>query len=100
MHNMDSLIIAAGVLDDAESIGTDVKDILVNVIPPIFGAWFTLYVWGNSKSFVKTVAAALASGAIWWGIANMETLRDKSGETVKDASAQVLMVDVQLREQL
>ncbi|MCX4673671.1 hypothetical protein OG453_44760 [Streptomyces sp. NBC_01381] len=97
---MESLVMAAGVLDDVKSIGTDFNDILVNVAPPIAGALFTLYIWGQTKSPLKAFVAAVMAGAIWWGIANMETLRDKTGEDLdrKDnASAQVLVVDV--REQ-
>ncbi|MFD4482803.1 hypothetical protein ACFWPU_42780 [Streptomyces sp. NPDC058471] len=96
MHNMDSLIVAAGVLDDVTSLGGDVNDILVNVAPPIAGALFVLYVWGQTKSPLKALVAAVMAGAIWWGIANMETLRDKTGEDI-DQSGPVLVVPVQER---
>ncbi|MGW7068845.1 hypothetical protein ACWGII_38005 [Streptomyces sp. NPDC054855] len=93
MHN---IVIAAGVLGDVKDIGTDVKGLLVNVAPPIAGALFVLYVWGQTKSPLKALVAAVMAGAIWWGIANMETLRDKTGEDL-DRSSPVLVVPVQER---
>lgn len=94
---MNSIVMAAGVLDDVTSLGGDVNDILVNVAPPIAGAAFVLYVWGQTKSPLKALVATVMAGAIWWGIANMETLRDKTGEDIDSASAHVLVVPVQER---
>ncbi|MGW7276631.1 hypothetical protein ACWGH5_39825 [Streptomyces sp. NPDC054864] len=93
---MNNLVMAAGVLDDVKSIGSDVSGLLVNVAPPIAGAVFVLYIWGQTKSPLKALFAAVMAGAIWWGIANMETLRDKTGEDL-DRSSHVLVVPVQER---
>ncbi|MGW1364742.1 hypothetical protein ACWCQP_45970 [Streptomyces chartreusis] len=79
--------VAAGVLGDFKLIGADVQDILVTVLPPIFGAAFVLWVWGNSKSPLKTFVACIAAAAIWWGIANMDVLRDKTGEDINRDAA-------------
>ncbi|MGW4994939.1 hypothetical protein ACWEQ3_46440 [Streptomyces mirabilis] len=86
------IVMAAGVLGDFKLISADVKDILVNLLPPIFGAAFVLWVWGNTKSPLKTFVACIAAGAIWWGIANMDILRDKTGEDInRDKTAAAVM---------
>lgn len=74
------IVMAAGILGDFKLISADVKDILVNVLPPIGGAAFVLWTWGNTKSPLKTLMACVFAGAIWWGITNMGILRDKTGE--------------------
>ncbi|MFH8736829.1 hypothetical protein [Streptomyces sp. NPDC017964] len=93
---MNHLVMAAGILGDVKLISADLKDIFVNLLPPVFGAAFVLWTWGHSKSPLKTFVACIAAGAIWWGIANMDLLRDKTGEDINQdkASAAVLHVPV------
>ncbi|MFI5634701.1 hypothetical protein ACIA8E_36205 [Streptomyces sp. NPDC051664] len=87
------MVTAAGVLGDFKLISGDVKDILVNVLPPIGGAAFVLWTWGNTKSPLKTLLACVFAGAIWWGITNMSILRDKTGEDLnRDARTAVVVV--------
>ncbi|MFJ2774700.1 hypothetical protein [Streptomyces sp. NPDC087300] len=93
MDSMTTLVTAAGILGDAKGIGTDVKDLLINVATPLAGVIFALWVWGNTKSAVKTLVATVMAGAIWWGVANMDALRDKTGEDLDgQAAAQVLVL--------
>jgi hypothetical protein len=88
------IVMAAGILGDFKLISTDVRDILVNWLPPIGGAAFVLWTWGNTKSPLKALLACVFAGAIWWGITNMSVLRDKTGEDLNrdDKAAAVVVV--------
>jgi hypothetical protein len=88
---MINLVMAASVIDDSKRLIGDLKYILTDLVPPVFGAAFVLWTWGTSKSPVKTFVACLAAGAIWWGIANMDVLRDKTGKDIKGGSAQLIV---------
>ncbi|MFG2437878.1 hypothetical protein [Streptomyces sp. NPDC048508] len=88
---MNNVMMAAGILDDSERLIGDIKNILQNLLPPVIGAAFVLWTWMNSKSPVKTFVACIAAGAIWWGILNMGTLRDKTGEDINGGSSQLVV---------
>ncbi|MFJ3699640.1 hypothetical protein ACIPW9_36900 [Streptomyces sp. NPDC090052] len=93
---MTHAVLAAGVLGDIRTIGASVKDILINVIVPLLGIIFVAVSWSKSKSAVTALVACLAAAALWWGVSNLATLRDKTGEdlnpTGKSQSAVVHVV--------
>ncbi|MFD5025032.1 hypothetical protein [Streptomyces sp. NPDC058373] len=77
----------AGVIEGTKLLVVDVNEILTVLLPPLVGAGFALFVWLTTKSLVKGFLACIAAGAIWWGIANMDFLRDEVGEDIDRTGA-------------
>ncbi|MEU2959099.1 hypothetical protein WN979_31080 (plasmid) [Streptomyces albidoflavus] len=72
----------AGILDGTKLLVADLNEILTVLLPPLIGAGFAFFIWVTTKSLVKGFLACIAAGAIWWGIANMDFLRDEVGEDI------------------
>ncbi|WUH72117.1 hypothetical protein OHB13_38435 (plasmid) [Streptomyces sp. NBC_00440] len=73
-------VLAAGELGDIRTLGANLKDILINVIVPLMCIAFVVWSWFKTKSAVTALVACVAAGAVWWGVTNLATLRDKTGE--------------------
>ncbi|MFI0212417.1 hypothetical protein G3I34_04240 [Streptomyces sp. SID8014] len=72
----------AGVIDGTKLLVADLNEILTGLLPPLVGTAFVIFVWVSTKSLVKAFLACIAAGAIWWGISNMDFLRDEVGEDI------------------
>ena len=72
----------AGVIDGTKLLIIYLNDFLTELLPPLVGTAFVIFVWVSTKSLVKAFLACIAAGAIWWGISNMDFLRDEVGEDI------------------
>lgn len=81
------VVLAAGVLGDLTTLGNNLKALGINVVLPLMGLYFVIWTWGKTKSVVAALVACIAAGAIWWGVSNMATLRDKTGQDINNPTS-------------
>ncbi|MEU7205420.1 hypothetical protein [Streptomyces sp. NPDC045470] len=86
MTSLD-LVQLAGILDDAETLGTRIKTLLVGVVLGVMYLVSVAMTWGQTKSVLKTVVVAVGGAAVLAIVANVTVLRDKIGEDIKTAGA-------------
>ncbi|MET9535775.1 hypothetical protein ABZY02_35365 [Streptomyces sp. NPDC006649] len=84
---MTHVVLVAGELGDIRTLGANLKGILIDVIVPLMGVAFVAWSWFKSKSAVTALVACLAAGAVWWGVSNLATLRDKTGEDLNPSAS-------------
>lgn len=86
---MDSAL-ALGIIGDAALLSEDLIALFKNNVIPLMGLLFVALVGKNTKAFGPTLVAVIAAAVIWWATENMELLKDKTGEDLKQSAPQVV----------
>lgn len=87
----------AGIIDDANSLGEDITDLLLTVVVSIMCIVFVVMTGFRTQSPLKTVVAGIGAAAVMAVVLNMTYLSDKVEDDLKNAQAPAVVV---IREEI
>jgi hypothetical protein len=80
---MHSVTLAADWITIGTGFGTDMKTLIFNVFIPVLCGIFVLVVGSKTRAPGPTLMAVIFAGVVWGLSANMATIKDTTGDTVK-----------------
>jgi hypothetical protein len=80
---MQSVTLAADWITIGTGFGTDMKTLIFNVFIPVLCGIFVLVVGFKTRAPGPTLMAVIFAGVVWGLSANMATIKDTTGDTVK-----------------
>ncbi|MFJ3310901.1 hypothetical protein ACIPSA_49830 [Streptomyces sp. NPDC086549] len=81
---MQPTTLAASWIDVGNGLGTDMKALIFNVGIPVLCGLFVLVIGFRTRAPGPTLMAVIFAGVVWGLSANMATLKDTTGDTVKE----------------
>ncbi|MFI8930619.1 hypothetical protein ACIG3E_23440 [Streptomyces sp. NPDC053474] len=82
MHTHQPLA-AAGIIDDFAGLGGDIKTLLASVVLGIMYLCLVIMTGFTSRSFLKTLVAAVGGGIVLGVVASQTVLSSKTSEELK-----------------
>ncbi|WP_331736759.1 hypothetical protein OG426_55315 (plasmid) [Streptomyces canus] len=80
---MQTVTLAADWITIGTGLGTDIKTLIFNVFIPVLCGIFVLVVGFKTRAPGPTLMAVIFAGIVWGLSANMATIKDTTGDTVK-----------------
>lgn len=80
---MQTTTLAVDWITFGTGLGTDLKGLIFNIGIPVLCGIFVLVVGWNTRSPGPTLMAVIFAGVVWGLSANMATIKDTTGDTVK-----------------
>jgi len=81
---MNTTILAVGWLDTGHNLGTNFESLLVTVGTPIIATLAVLLSWSKTRSGPAALGTIILGAIVWWGVANMGLLANKTGDDIKN----------------
>ncbi|NUS17262.1 MAG: hypothetical protein HOY69_38695 [Streptomyces sp.] len=81
MHNT---LLAVGWIDTGRSLGTQFESLLITVGVPVLATLAVLITWSKTRSGPAALGAIILGAIVWWGVANMGLLANKTGDDINN----------------
>lgn len=80
---MQTTTLAIDWISFGTNFGTDLKSLIFNIFIPVLCGIFVLVVGWKTRAPGPTLMAVIFAGIVWGLSANMATIKDTTGDTVK-----------------